>query len=487
MTMPTTTSNNFQTITVGSHYPATQLVYDEGIQVQLLNLDPVNVVYLGGDNAIEAGDLAHTIPLAPGGSYIAGGNIPVFGITLTNQTVAVGRAPDAVNFTIPPSLIGLGGIKVFVQPLAPTGTIPVNSLWLNTTLNALESWNGAAWVIEAFNGSELITAGTISANLIVANFFQGFEIDGAIFRAKNTFGATIMTINKSNGTWILYQDLGSATQGMVTASGNNALTTTIDEFLNEILQGVTAYGGSTTQWSAVNMTGASTNGALAYYSSTAATQTGFALQTEIGFITGASTAISNNGLGFAFAIGDLVTNGVGTLSACATQAVSVNTVVATSFQTLASATAFTAGDPQLGSTYELEVWGAVTQGTTSEALNLGLFLGGTQIGGTATFGPAQWTVSQALRWHARLTIKLAASPGSGATWWGVMVGTINETGANLSPGTVGQSAVAFTESNTGAVAKSSAVAQTLEIRAFWTSATGAPTISAIAGNLKKIA
>lgn len=476
------------TILVRSGSTAT-LIVGAGDGATLINNPGPNTVFLGDTDAIRATDQSGIIPLNANGFINVDGKNDLYGITATGQTQSLNILTGSLNFFSPPSLTGLGGVKVFVQPLAPTQppTIPLNSIWLNTTAGALETWNGATWVVEAFTGSQLITAGTIAANLIVANFFSGFEIDGAIFRALNGFGATIMTINKAAATWILYKDTGSAAQGMVTASGNNALVAAIDEFGSQILPGVTAYGGSTGQWSAVNIQGATTNGALNYYTSTNAVQTAFVVQTQFGFITGGGLSIANAGFGFNFAIGELVTNGTGTLSACARQAVTVNTVVATAFATLASAVAFTGGDPILGSTYELEVWGGGTQGSTMEQLNLGLFLGGVQMGGTASFGPAQFTASQSIRWHARLTIKLAASPGSGATWWGLLVGTLNEAGANLSPGTAGQAAIGFTESNIGAVAVSSAVAQTLELRAFWTSATGAPTISAVSGNLKKIA
>lgn len=274
MSTPVATSNNFQTITVGSHYPATQLVYAEGITVQLLNLDPNNTVYLGGDNAIEAGDTNHTIPLAPGGSYIAGGNVPIFGITLAGQSAAIARAPDAVNFTIPPSLSGLGGAKLFNQSTAPTQPplIPVNSIWYNNTPGnqSLNQWNGTTWVQLAVPGTNLIEAGTVIANLIaagtiVAGIVNGTEIDGSIFRATNAFGATIMTINKAAATWLLYADTGSATQGALILSGASSAGT--DEFGFPFIQGFGAYAVSLTSEIGIGINPANNNLGINFQSS----------------------------------------------------------------------------------------------------------------------------------------------------------------------------------------------------------------------------
>lgn len=305
---PLLTSNNFQTLTITSHYPATQVVYPDGIPVQLLNLDPNNIVYLGSNNAIEAGDLNNTIPLHPNGSYIAGGNISVFAICSSGQSVQLVRAPDAINFTVPPTLSGIGGSGIYVQPTAPVGAIPLNSIWFNTTLGALEYWNGSAWVIQAFAGNELITAGTIITNLLIAGFFQGYEIDGAIFRAKNSFGATIMTINKTATTWILYQDTASATQGMVVASGNNSSSPTTDEFSNSIIQGIASYGGVSGAWTAITM---DVGGSIAFFTSTSVTQVGFTPQGSMAFGASQPIIFSNGGFHVQVASPDQLLLGAG--------------------------------------------------------------------------------------------------------------------------------------------------------------------------------
>lgn len=298
----TTTSNNFQTITVSAHYPATELVWPEGVSVLLQNLDAANTVYLGDNNAIEAGDLNNTIPLTPGGSYVAGGNVAIFGICLTGQSALVARAPDALNFTIPPSLSGLGGAKIFVQSTTPTGVIPLNSLWFNTTLQAIEYWNGAAWAVQQFNAQELIQVSTIlaaqianatltSAQLSAAAGILGSQIAAATITGSNIAANTIVASNIAANTitaaqlaaGIIYAGIvdGTTIQAADFIGGNYFGYTTSSPTLNGLaismvpgtvavtdsagnaaLPGVTTYGGSTTKWQALNLGG---NGLQAWY------------------------------------------------------------------------------------------------------------------------------------------------------------------------------------------------------------------------------
>lgn len=274
--------------------------------IMLYNFDTSNSIYVGYTRNISIG-APNTQLLQPQFGLTMDGTRTIYAIGVSGagplQVTPGGGAPFQV-----PSLSGLGGSNIYVQPLAPTGVIPLNSLWLNTTLGALEAWNGSAWVIQAFTGTQLITAGTIATNLLIANFFSGYEIDGAIFRAKNVSGATIMTINKSNGVWILYVDLGSATQGPMAASGNNTTGGTItDEFGNTVLGGVASYAGSSGAWTATTY---SANN-ISFVTSTNTTQTGWVTQDFIQFPTGAAMLISAGGNNVSFGSSDQVLIGDG--------------------------------------------------------------------------------------------------------------------------------------------------------------------------------
>lgn len=216
--------------------------------------------------------------------------------------VAAGPSPRRAA----PTLSGLGGISLFTQATAPAPPppIPVNSLWVNNANPnniSLNIWNGIAWITQAFAGNQLITAGTIVANLIaagtiVAGIVNGTEIDGGIFRAKNASGATIMTINKTAASWVLYADTGSATQGAMIASGSNSAQN--DEFGNTMLAGVAAYFGSTGAWAAVVLSSSGGSGAaLAWFFSSNAIQTSWTVQASLQNAVSGTLLIGNGGFG----------------------------------------------------------------------------------------------------------------------------------------------------------------------------------------------
>lgn len=291
--------------------------------------------------------------------------------------------------------------NIFVQSTAPTPPPPiaVNSLWLNTTLGALEVWNGSAWVIAAFTGTELITAGTIAANLLIANFFVGYEIDGAIFRAKNSFGATIMTINKTNATWILYADTGSATQGMVLASATNSTVATTDEFSNQILAGLGIYSGTSGAWTAIAFFAGN---AIDCYTSTASTQTSFVLLSSLNFnsigralITDPTTLTRNITRSTSQATGQTIAN--------------VATAAALYAGVFHTSTDFAAGDMFT----IITPFNARMGQTTAETFSVGYSLDGGATVALATFGAAIVALNTVFSGELKLNGKVITTGSSG--------------------------------------------------------------------------
>jgi hypothetical protein len=133
-------------------------------------------------------------------------------------------------------LPGGTGVTVTFAATAPAGPA-VGDLWYNTSAGLeVSQWNGSAWV------AYQIGVGALASGIIYAGIVDSTEIDGAVFRAENSHGATIMTINKSSATWLLYADTGSATQGALIASGSNTAGT--DEFNNHYLEGQGSYGSA---------------------------------------------------------------------------------------------------------------------------------------------------------------------------------------------------------------------------------------------------
>lgn len=210
--------------------------------------------------------------------------------------------------------VGTGVQRIFVQATAPVSP-NTNDLWINTSSgNVTEQWNGSTWVVYQVgtnaiaNGS--ITAALIAAGVIYAGIVNGTEIDGAIFRAKNASGATIMTINKTAATWILYNDTGSATQGAMVASGSNAQVT--DEFANTVLAGITSYFGSSGAWAALTLSYSGASGAaLAWFFSSQTTQTTWVVQASLQNAVSGALLIGNGGFGVNISSTDQLSVGAG--------------------------------------------------------------------------------------------------------------------------------------------------------------------------------
>lgn len=122
-------------------------------------------------------------------------------------------------------------------------------VWVNSAAgNQLLQWNNGAWQAVPFGtgaiSASAITTTLLAANIVYAGIVDGTEIDGSVFRAKNSFGATIATINKSSGTILLYNDTSSASQGSLAAALSQYAGT--DEFSNSYGPGVTVATGNST-------------------------------------------------------------------------------------------------------------------------------------------------------------------------------------------------------------------------------------------------
>lgn len=112
---------------------------------------------------------------------------------------------------------------IYVQATAPTAPIVTNSVWINTTNNSVNTWNGSSWVQQGFNAANLILNGTITAallvaNIVVAGIVNGTLIQGATFKLLNSFGAVDGIWDSGTDALFVYADTGSATQGAVQAS-----------------------------------------------------------------------------------------------------------------------------------------------------------------------------------------------------------------------------------------------------------------------------
>ena len=157
--------------------------------ITVLNLDTTNTVWLGYTVSIAAAIGGGAIPVGPGASMQFDGSTSIYAIAETQLTIAVG--PGVTGYFLPASLSNIGGSAVFVQAGTPSGTIPLNSVWFDTGNDSLQTWNGSAWVNQAFNAQELIQAATILDTQIV---------NGTLTTAQLSAAAGILGTQIANAT-----------------------------------------------------------------------------------------------------------------------------------------------------------------------------------------------------------------------------------------------------------------------------------------------
>lgn len=181
------------TIQVGPNPTATTVVY-AGSRPALINNNGPATVFFGDNNAIRATDASGIVAVTSGGYISVDGMEDFFACVASGQTAQLNVITGGQTFFAPTNLSLLGGAAVFVQATAPVNNpanpIPLNSLWLNTTLGALEVWNGTTWVIQTFTGSEIIAAGTIIANLIAAGVVVAGIVNGTVIQGAQLLAGT---------------------------------------------------------------------------------------------------------------------------------------------------------------------------------------------------------------------------------------------------------------------------------------------------------
>ncbi len=163
-----------------------------------------------------------------------------------------------------------------------------------------------------------------------------------------------------------------------------------------------------------------------------------------------------------------------------------NTVVtAASLTNIASAT-YPAGDAEVGSIYDLEVWGNGSQGSTNQTLEFSVALGGAAMQnftiGAGMFG----TTGLAFRWHMTARV-ICVTTGASGTWKSLIFGELSGTG-NLIPSNSSNPTGAFIQcEQTSTTTKDTTVNQTLSLQCAWGATTGGPSITSRISMFKRIA
>jgi len=142
---------------------------------------------------------------------------------------------------------------------------------------------------------------------------------------------------------------------------------------------------------------------------------------------------------------------------------------------LSSTFTIPANDPQVGTTYELDVWGSCTWGSTQQALVLSLYLGGVNQASEA-IGATQFNASAGIRWKVRL-IAQCATTGAAGTWSFSMEGAVSLASGNLLAGTGANGTIGIAGGTGTNVTQDTTVSNAFLLQAHWAATTGAPTLT----------
>lgn len=164
--------------------------------VTVINLSATATVYVAATPVVHDTD----IPIGPLASITFDGSRWWYGSAL-NATAQVAVGPGVTGYFLPASLANIGGSKIYIQAGAPSGAIPLNSVWFDTGNGSLQTWNGNAWVNEQFSAQNLIQAATI----------LGTQIAAQTVTAGNVANGTLTTAQLAAAAGILGTQIAAAT------------------------------------------------------------------------------------------------------------------------------------------------------------------------------------------------------------------------------------------------------------------------------------
>jgi hypothetical protein len=170
---------------------------DNPVQTLIQNVDPVNILYVGETSSVNPFNPLQGVPMLPGQSMVATGEINVFGIAAAGQNVAVNTLRGVGSYFQPTNLGNIGGVSIFVQATAPTGTIALNSLWFAPN-GIMYVWNGTAWVQQRFAGNQILTASSIYAAQLAAGIIYAGIVDGTTIQAATFIGGYALYYSSPN-------------------------------------------------------------------------------------------------------------------------------------------------------------------------------------------------------------------------------------------------------------------------------------------------
>jgi hypothetical protein len=132
-------------------------------------------------------------------------------------------------------------------------------------------------------------------------------------------------------------------------------------------------------------------------------------------------------------------------------------------------------DAQVGTTYELDIWGSCTWGSTQQTLTFSLYFGGSARA-TAPIGATQFSASAGVRWKVHLVAQCATT-GAGGTWSFSLEGAMSLAAGNLIAGIGANGTIGFATGTGANVAIDTTVNNAFLLETAWASTTGGPTMT----------
>ena len=323
------------------------------------------------------------------------------GAATTSQAPGAGGSVIA-NGSITPAMLNsgitvhtLGGNAVTISVAAPA-TPNLNDMWIASATGLLSQWNGTAWIPVQFDGSAVIQAGTITSALIRA---------GTIV-AGNIAAGTITSALLASGIVVAgIVDATTVNAAQYVASGTSG------EFL--AYSGPPAAGNLVTSISPVSGSDSFGN---AYASGVEVKLGGLVLDNQTVAptpVTGASLFYSSGGgrpRYLAQSGADLVLERSGISTVQFNQG---NVITA---QPMSGILAYLAGEAQISSEYEIEIFGLANAPSTIanvQTLDWRLYMDGTNFGGGFTIGATVFsstaTNSQPFAYTVRFVISVQST------------------------------------------------------------------------------
>lgn len=383
--------------------PTATLVVPEGTPALVNNPGP-NTVYLGDNNAIRATDSFGVIPLAANGYVNVDGSADLYAITSPGQTQTVNVLGGGINFFSPPSLAGLGGAAIYVQATAPTAPIPLHSLWFNTTAPvSLNYWNGSSWVVQAFAANQLISAGTIVANLMASGIVVAGIVDATTITAPTINGGVItgaqLIADGSSGEFLVYSSAPPALGNLI---GSWSGTAGSDTPGNSFPAGLAIELGGLVLFSQSSAVSAVSGASILYTSSLG----------RLRYLSaaGADMILDRSNLN----IGNFTMN---------TQTLP---------QVMSGAINYLANEALTGSEYEIQIDGTFTSpNTTSATFTFDLFVDGASLGIGSAITVGTVVVSTGVTYAYSVRFRLTVnSPGAFGTVMVICDGSVTRKGVN---------------------------------------------------------